>query len=139
MTSRLQEECAPFSVGNEVRIRDGYRSPYPGQRGVIFNVDFKDPRAPYLVRFHDGIQFRYHAEEVDYLQPSEASHASEKLMKSSLYRIFAALLVFSVFILIGCAVPIPSARPHIAVQASFPSNIQPRINPSDPHRLGTRQ
>jgi hypothetical protein len=139
MTSGRQKELASFSVGNEVRIRDGYRSPYAGHQGVIFSVDSKDVRAPYLVRFHDGIQFRYHAEEVEFPQPSEAGHTSEKLMKSGLYRIFAAFLIFAAFILIGCAVPIPSARPHIAVQASFLNNTHPRIYPSGPPGFGTRQ
>ena len=138
MTSRRQKELVSFSVGNEVRIRVGYRSPYAGHYGVISSVDFKDLRAPYLVRFHDGIQFRYHAREVEFPQ-SEAGRTSAKFMKSGLYRIFAAFLIFAAFILIGCAIPIPSARPHIAVQASFLNNTHPRIYPSDPPGFGTRQ
>src|SRR5215471_8847934 len=110
MTSRRQKKLVSFSVGNEVRIRDSYRSPYRGHYGVISSVDFKDLRAPYLVRFHDGLQFRYHAGEVEFPQTSEAGHASKKLMKSGLYRIFAAFLALSAFILIGRAIPIPSAR-----------------------------
>src|SRR5215469_8493310 len=117
MTSRRHKKLVSFSVGNEVRIRDGYRSPYAGHYGVISSVDFEDLRAPYLVRFHDGLQFRYQAEEVEFPQTFGASHASKKLMRSGLYRIFAALLAF----------------------ASFPVNTQPSINPSDPPRFGTRQ
>ena len=139
MTSRRQKEFISFSVGNAVRIRDRYRSPYAGQYGVISSVDFKDFRAPYLVRFHDGLQYRYHAEEVEFPQTYEAGHASEKLMKSGLYRIFAAFLALTAFILIGGATRIPSARPHIAVQASYHLNTQPSIYPSDPPRIGTRQ
>ena len=117
MTSRRKKELVSLSVGNEVRIRDGYRSPYAGHYGVISSVDFKDLRAPYLVRFHDGIQFRYRAEEVECPQASGAGHASKKMMKSGLYRIFAAFLAL----------------------ASFPVNTHPSINPSDPPRFGTRQ
>jgi hypothetical protein len=139
MTSERQEQLTSLSVGNEVRIRNGFRSPYAGHQGVIFSVDLKDQHAPYLVRFHDGIQFRYHAREVEFPQ-TEAGNTAQKFMKSGLYRIFAAFLIFAVFILIGCAIPIPSpAPPHIAVQASFLNNTHPHIYPSDPHGLGTRQ
>ena len=117
MTSRRKKELVSLSVGNEVRIRDGYRSPYAGHYGVISRVDFKDLRAPYLVRFHDGIQFRYQAEEVEFPRTSGAGHASKKIMKSGLYRVFAAFLAL----------------------ASFPVNTHPSINPSDPPRFGTRQ
>ena len=117
MTSRRHKKLVSFSVGNEVRIRDGYRSPYAGHYGVISSVDFKDLRAPYLVRFHDGIQFRYQADEVEFPQTSGAGHASKKMMKSGLYRIFVAFLTL----------------------ASFPVNTQPSIYPSDPPRIGTRQ
>jgi hypothetical protein len=117
MTSRRQKELVPFSVGNEVRIRVGYRSPYAGHYGVISSVDFKDLRAPYLVRFHDGIQFRYQAEEVESPQASGAGNASKKMMKSGLYRIFAGFLAL----------------------VSFPVNTQPSTYPSDPPRIGTRQ
>lgn len=138
MTSEQQEQLTSLSVGNEVRIRNGYRSPYAGHQGVISSVDLKDQRAPYLVRFHDGIQFRYHATEVEF-PPAEAGETSEKFMKSGLYRIFAVFLIFAAFILIGCAIPIPSARSHIGVQASFLNNTHPRIYPSDPPRFGTSQ
>ena len=117
MTARLKKQRVTFSVGNEVRIRHGYRSPYAGHYGVISSVDFQDLRAPYLVRFHDGIQFRYQAEEVECPRISGAGYGSEKMMKSGLYRIFAALLAL----------------------ASFPVNTHPSIYPSDPSRIGTRQ
>jgi hypothetical protein len=138
MTSRRQKKLVSFSVGNEVRIRDGYRSPYAGHYGVISSVDFKDLRAPYLVRFHDGLQFCYQAEEVEFPQTAGAGHPAKKIMKSGLYKIFATFLAFSAFVLIGRAIPIPSSRPHIAVQASFPDT-HPSIYPSDPPRIGTRQ
>jgi hypothetical protein len=60
-------------------------------------------------------------------------------MKSGLYRIFVAFLALSAFFLIGRAIPIPSSRPHIRVQASYHPNTQPSIYPSDPPRIGTRQ
>jgi hypothetical protein len=107
-----------FSVGNQVKIRDSERSPYRGSYGVISSVDPQDERAPYLVRFEDGIQFRYKPEEVELPQATARNHFVIKITNSNLYRTFAALLFFS---------------------DSFPRNNQPRFHPSVPLRFGTRQ
>lgn len=53
-----------FSTGDSVRVRDGRRSPLAGQSGRIAEVTPGDPCGPYLVRFGNGLQFRYCGDEL---------------------------------------------------------------------------
>jgi hypothetical protein len=113
MRVRSKDTFASIAVGNRVRIRENQRSPYAGQSGVVSHLDMEDGRAPYLVRFVDGMQFRYKAEEFDspYVHP-----LVDRIMKSRLYKILALA----------------------AFQVLSPGNTQPRLD-SVPPRFGTRQ
>jgi hypothetical protein len=85
MWFQSKRNFASFAIGNRVRIRESRRSPYPGQCGVVSSIDPKDGLAPYLVRFEDGMQFRYKAEEFE---------SMDRIIKSRIYKM--ALTVFQV-------------------------------------------
>lgn len=110
MKSEIRDNLVSFFVGNRVRIRESRRSPYSGEWGVLSSVDLQDERAPYLVCFEDGTQYRYSADEVE-LPGTRTGHGL-------LERLFARDSWF---------------------RSSPPNNTQPRINPSVPTRFGTRQ
>jgi len=48
-----------------VRVANAARSPLPGEWGKVISVALDDPRAPYLVRFDNGLEFRYRLEELE--------------------------------------------------------------------------
>ena len=54
-----------FHPGDHVRIKNSIRSPYAGQHGVIFDLETDRDATEYLVRFEDGLVFRYDAEEME--------------------------------------------------------------------------
>ena len=108
--SETRDNLLSFFVGSRVRIRESRRSPYSGEWGVLSSVDLHDERAPYLVSFEDGTQYRYSANEVEL----PAARASQGLLE----KIFARDSWF---------------------RSSPPNNPQSRINPSVPRRFGTRQ
>ena len=54
-----------LGIGDRIRVRDNKRSPYSGRLGVIIGVDASDGKGAYLVRFEDGLNFRYNASEID--------------------------------------------------------------------------
>ena len=116
MRVRSKDTFASFAVGNPVRIRENQRSPYAGQCGVVLSMDLKDVRAPYLVRFEDGMQFRYKAEEFVSPYATKGHPLVDRIMKSRLYKILAVA----------------------AFQVLSPGNTQPRFD-SVPPRFGTRQ
>ena len=60
-----QDGFVSLRTGSHVRIGHSHRSPYAGRYGVISSVDAGDNKGPYLVRFEDGTQFRYRAEEIE--------------------------------------------------------------------------
>jgi|GEM_PF-3424431 len=55
---------APYNVGDYVRVRRTIRAPLQGQSGRIVEVCMRDERAPYLIQFSNGLQFRYLFEEL---------------------------------------------------------------------------
>ena len=116
MRVRSKDTFASVAVGNRVRIQENQRSPYPGQCGVVLSVDLEDGRAPYLVRFEDGMQFRYKAEEFVGPSASKNHPLVDRIRKSRLYKILAVA----------------------AFQVLSPGNTQPRFD-SVPPRFGTRQ
>jgi hypothetical protein len=116
MRVQIKNKFAAFAVGNRVQIRESERSPYSGQCGVVSSVDLTDGRAPYLVHFEDGMQFRYKAEEFVSPYVSAGHPLLDRLVKSRLYKILALN----------------------GLQVLSPSTTQPRFD-SVPPRFGTRQ
>jgi hypothetical protein len=53
-----------FSIGDTVRVQDHWRSPLAGQSGRIAGISPRDACGPYLVRFANGLQFRYREDEL---------------------------------------------------------------------------
>jgi hypothetical protein len=117
MRNQTNGNFASHSIGDRVRIRESQRSPYPGQSGVVSSVDLKDARAPYLVRFADGMEFRYKAQEVESAHAPASQDFTDRLMKFRLYRMFVL-----------------AAR-----QVLSPGSTQPHFDHSVPSRSGTRQ
>jgi hypothetical protein len=66
--------CARRYPGDAARVRHSIHSPYSGRVGVVMNIDASDERAPCLVMFSDGLQFRYKPTEIEGLNTS--SHRS---------------------------------------------------------------
>jgi len=68
MLSQRDDSFVPPSAGSRVRIRESHRAPYAGYFGIVAGVDYSDSKGPFLVRFEDGIQFRYKAAEIESAQ-----------------------------------------------------------------------
>lgn len=79
MKSKTENNLVSLFIGNRVRIRKSRRSPYSGEWGVLSSVDWHDERAPYLVCFEDGTQYRYTADEVELPGTSTRQNLLEKL------------------------------------------------------------
>jgi hypothetical protein len=116
MCIQNKDDILSLAVGNQVQIRENQRSPYAGRSGVVSSIDLEDGRAPYLVCFEDGMQFRYRVEEFVSSCASAGHPLVDRLMKSRLYKILA----------------------FTRLQVLSPSNTQPRSD-SVPPRFGTRQ
>jgi hypothetical protein len=54
-------------AGDRVLIRMSSRSPYAGQMGVVVEINDADVYGAILVRFSDGLQFRYTQAELLFL------------------------------------------------------------------------
>jgi hypothetical protein len=67
MLSQRHDSFVP-PTGSRVRIRESHRAPYAGHFGIVAGVDYSDSKGPFLVRFEDGIQFRYKAAEIESAQ-----------------------------------------------------------------------
>jgi len=52
-------------VGSTARIRRTWRSPYGGRLGIVAAIERNDPYGPYIVKFEDGLHFRYHRHELE--------------------------------------------------------------------------
>ena len=57
------------------------RSPYPGRIGVVVEINDDDLYGPILVRFNDGLQFRYKQSELLFLAllPAHLSHSTGRV------------------------------------------------------------
>ena len=62
-------------------IRMSSGSPYPGQMGVVVEINDGDVYGAILVRFSDGLQFRYRESELLplVLSASSSSHSSQEV------------------------------------------------------------
>jgi hypothetical protein len=58
------------TVGERVFIQPSSRSPYAGRIGTIAGINDDDIYGAILVRFADGLQFRYTSSELVFLAPS---------------------------------------------------------------------
>ncbi len=61
---RSSQSTDGFSTGDYVRVKEYWRSPLAGQYGRIAEIPPGDPCGPYLVRFGNGLQFRYRGDEL---------------------------------------------------------------------------
>jgi hypothetical protein len=66
--SRVKESEITFHIGDNVRIRASIRSPYAGHTGTISQIDWSEDGFDHLVRFSDGLAFRYTAGEMELIK-----------------------------------------------------------------------
>ena len=66
--SSVKEAGATFHIGDSVRIRESIRSPYAAHFGTVSEVDSSLKPFEYLIRFSDGLAFRYSADEMELIQ-----------------------------------------------------------------------
>ena len=52
-------------VGNNVSIRQSWRSPHAGHLGVVTTIEPDDEYGAYIIEFEDGLHFRYHRHELE--------------------------------------------------------------------------
>jgi hypothetical protein len=63
--SRVKETAHLFHIGDAVRIKVSIRSPYAGQAGTVCQIESSEGELEYLVRFSDGLAFRYTGYEME--------------------------------------------------------------------------
>jgi hypothetical protein len=68
---RQPDAIKRWDTGYPVRIRKSRRMPLAGKIGKIVSVDPADPYGAYLVRFENGLQFRYQEDEFTALTRAE--------------------------------------------------------------------
>jgi hypothetical protein len=71
---------AVVAKGELVRIRTSIHTPYSRHWGKVIAIDPNDLNGMYLVRFADGLQFRYYPNEI--MTASEPSLYSSNLLNS---------------------------------------------------------
>jgi len=54
-----------LAVGRCVRVARTHRSPMPGELGSVIDISLDDNRGPFVVKFSNGLQFRYIAKELE--------------------------------------------------------------------------
>jgi hypothetical protein len=52
-------------IGDRVRVRESIRSPQAGRVGYVAGIDSGDVYGTHLVRFDNGLRFRYHMFELE--------------------------------------------------------------------------
>jgi len=77
LKKRRPEAITRWDTGYAVRIRKSRRVPLAGGIGKIVSVDPADPYGAYLVRFENGLQFRYQEDEFTPLTRAEQSYPRE--------------------------------------------------------------
>jgi hypothetical protein len=70
-----------FEVGQHVRVKRSFRSPYSGRAGVLIGISLDDSYGTHLVHFSDGVEFRYTPDELRLL-PDEFGISAEKQLAS---------------------------------------------------------
>jgi hypothetical protein len=63
----LDKSGTPIAIrtGNAVRIRRTWRSPHAGRLGVVSAIEPNDDYGAYIIKFEDGLHFRYHRQELE--------------------------------------------------------------------------
>jgi hypothetical protein len=74
-------QTSELKPGEAARVRPSIHSPYSGRVGVIMNSDTSDERAPHLVMFSDGLQFRYQAAELEPLENNPQRTVFEAVLR----------------------------------------------------------
>jgi hypothetical protein len=72
-------EASSFEVGQHVRVKRSFRSPYSGRSGVLIAISINDSYGTHLVCFNDGVQFRYTPYELKLLPGEFGGSAEEQL------------------------------------------------------------
>jgi hypothetical protein len=62
----IRGDTASFQLLQRVRIKQSSRLPNAGKTGIIFEIDSGKEEDQYLVRFPDGLVYRYVAAEMEY-------------------------------------------------------------------------
>ena len=58
-----------FNLGDRVHIRESMRAPYSNETGTICGVEPAELANQYVVKFNDGLAFRYSATEMEAAAP----------------------------------------------------------------------
>lgn len=53
-------------IGDFVRVKASIRSPHAGRVGILVGIDSGDTYGTHLVRFDDGLRFRYADDELEH-------------------------------------------------------------------------
>jgi hypothetical protein len=69
-----------IKVGNAVRIRRTWRSPYAARLGVVSAIEPNDFYGTYIIEFEDGLHFRYQRQE---FEPTETTYIHEPAVRKS--------------------------------------------------------
>ena len=72
-------DASSFEVGQHVRVKHSFRSPYSGRSGVLIAISLNDSYGTHLVCFNDGVQFRYTPDELKVLPDEFGISAEEQL------------------------------------------------------------
>ena len=63
--ARGKPKLIDLRVGNNVSIRQSWRSPHAGHLGVVTTIEPDDEYGAYIIEFEDGLHFRYHRHELE--------------------------------------------------------------------------
>ena len=66
-------------IGDPVRVLESISSPHAGRVGTLASIDPRDNYGTHLVRFDDGLAFRYCIEELEFASSSPARLAASRL------------------------------------------------------------
>jgi hypothetical protein len=73
-------DASSFEVGQRVRVKRSFRSPYSGRSGVLIEISLNDSYGTHLVCFNDGVQFRYTPDELKGLAGEFSTSAEEQMV-----------------------------------------------------------
>jgi hypothetical protein len=73
-------DTTALKIGQRVRVKRSFRSPYSGRSGVLIGISLNDSYGTHLVCFNDGVQFRYTPDELKGLPGGFGISAEEQLV-----------------------------------------------------------
>ena len=68
-----------LKIGDRVRVLKSISLPHAGKVGLLTSIDQRDHYGTHLVRFDDGLAFRYWIEELEFASSSPARLAARPL------------------------------------------------------------